>query len=145
MAQVDGAEVVIIGAGVTGLASAWFLAKSGVDVIVIEKGVIGYEASSRNGGICAYHRGVEPKGLMGYEETKLWHNLEEAVKAAGGTLQDIVKTTTFVTDADHFTVIRNVRNELWNNLKMPANTMVVAKSLANPEYLVAIEAIAVVD
>ena len=77
MAQVDGAEVVIVGAGVTGLASAWFLAKSGVDVIVIEKGVIGYEASSRNGGICAYHRGVEPKGLMGYEETRLWHSLEE--------------------------------------------------------------------
>ena len=84
-------------------------------------------------------------GDLEAQTRQVWHNLEEAVKAAGGTLQDIVKTTTFVTDADHFTVIRNVRNELWNNLKMPANTMVVAKSLANPEYLVAIEAIAVVD
>ncbi len=77
MAQIDGADVVVVGAGVTGLASAWFLARAGVDVLVVDKGVVGYEASSRNGGICAYHRGVDPKGLMGYEETRLWHNLEE--------------------------------------------------------------------
>ena len=77
MTQIDGAEVVVVGAGVTGLASAWFLARAGMDVIVVEKGVVGYEASSRNGGICAYHRGAEPKGLMGYEETRLWHTLEE--------------------------------------------------------------------
>ena len=75
--QIDGAEVVVVGAGVTGLASGWFLARAGVDVLVIDKGVIGYEASSRNGGICGYHRGVDPKGLMGYEETRLWHTLED--------------------------------------------------------------------
>ena len=77
MSQFDGADAVIIGAGVTGLAAAWFLARAGVDTIVVEKGVVGYEASSRNGGICAYHRGVEPNGPMGYEETRLWHTLEE--------------------------------------------------------------------
>ena len=77
MAQMDGAEVVIIGAGVTGLAAAWFLAREGVDTVVVEKGVVGYEASSRNGGICAYHRGLIGGGPMGYEETRLWHTLEE--------------------------------------------------------------------
>ena len=77
MAHLDGADVVIIGAGVTGLAAAWFLARAGVDTVVVEKGVVGYEASSRNGGICAYHRGVKGGGPMGYEETRLWHTLEE--------------------------------------------------------------------
>ncbi len=77
MAPIDGAQVVVVGAGVTGLASAWFLARGGMDVIVVDKGVIGFEASSRNGGICAYHRGAEPRGLMGYEEIRIWHTLEE--------------------------------------------------------------------
>ena len=36
----DKAEVVVIGAGVSGLSTAWWLAKAGVDVLVIEKGVI---------------------------------------------------------------------------------------------------------
>ena len=45
-----GASVVIVGAGVTGLSAAWWLARSGVDVLVIDKGVVGWEASGRNGG-----------------------------------------------------------------------------------------------
>ena len=75
--QIDSADVVIVGGGVTGLCSGWNLARAGVDVLVIEKGVIGYEASSRNGGIIAYHRGATPKGLLGYEEVRQWRNLEE--------------------------------------------------------------------
>ena len=47
----DKAEVVVIGAGVSGLSTAWWLAKAGIDVVVLEKGVIGYESSSRNGGM----------------------------------------------------------------------------------------------
>ncbi|MCH9037056.1 MAG: FAD-binding oxidoreductase [Chloroflexi bacterium] len=47
---VDGADVVIIGGGVSGLSSAYFLAKAGMDVVVVEKGAIGREASGRNGG-----------------------------------------------------------------------------------------------
>ena len=84
-------------------------------------------------------------GDLEAQTRQVWRNLEEAVKAAGGTLQDIVKTTTFVTNAEHFPVVREVRNELWKNLNLPANTMLVAKELANPDYLVVIEAVAVVD
>jgi sarcosine oxidase subunit beta len=140
MAQVDGAEVVIIGAGVTGLASAWFLAKSGVDVIVIEKGVIGYEASSRNGGICAYHRGVEPKGLMGYEETKLWHNLEEEL---GYPLEFVRGNIGVALDEDDFELVkRGVErtNSLgWRTEVMDADTIkkhmpIVSPTVAGGRY-----------
>ena len=33
--QLDGAEVIVIGGGVTGLSAAWWLARSGADVIVL--------------------------------------------------------------------------------------------------------------
>ena len=37
----SGASVVIIGAGVTGLSAAWWLAREGVSVTVLDKGVVG--------------------------------------------------------------------------------------------------------
>ena len=50
MTEVDGAAVVIVGGGVTGLSAGWWLARAGVEVVVLEKGVVGWEASGRNGG-----------------------------------------------------------------------------------------------
>jgi glycine/D-amino acid oxidase-like deaminating enzyme len=44
------AKVVVIGAGVTGLASACELARRGAEVTIIEKDHVGFEASSRNMG-----------------------------------------------------------------------------------------------
>jgi glycine/D-amino acid oxidase-like deaminating enzyme len=43
-------EVVVIGGGVAGVSSAWFLAKAGVPVVLCEKGRIAGEQSSRNWG-----------------------------------------------------------------------------------------------
>ena len=50
MAALDHGEVVVIGAGVSGLSTAWRLARAGVNVIVVEKSLVGWEASGRNGG-----------------------------------------------------------------------------------------------
>ena len=44
------ADVVIVGAGYTGLAAALTLARAGRDVIVVDAGVPGFGASTRNGG-----------------------------------------------------------------------------------------------
>src|SRR5258705_13715415 len=46
----DSVDVVIIGAGVIGISTAWFLAKRGVSVLVCEKGRVAGEQSSRNWG-----------------------------------------------------------------------------------------------
>ena len=43
-------DVVIIGAGIIGISTAWFLARSGVSVLVCEKGRVAGEQSSRNWG-----------------------------------------------------------------------------------------------
>lgn len=67
-----GASVVIVGGGVTGLSAGWWLAREGVDVLVIEKGMIGWEASGRNGGGCSHHH--SPLFL---EEQRLWPQMDE--------------------------------------------------------------------
>jgi sarcosine oxidase subunit beta len=72
MSEIKGASVVIVGGGVTGLSAGWWLARAGVDVLVIEKGMIGWEASGRNGGGCSHHH--SPLFL---EEQRLWPQMDE--------------------------------------------------------------------
>jgi sarcosine oxidase subunit beta len=67
-----GASVAIVGAGVTGLSTAWWLAREGVDVIVVDKGVVGYEASSRNGGGATHYQSP-----LFHEEQRLWPQMDE--------------------------------------------------------------------
>ncbi|WP_225772471.1 FAD-binding oxidoreductase [Inquilinus sp. Marseille-Q2685] len=68
----NGASVVIIGGGVTGLSAGWWLARSGVDVLVLEKGIVGWEASGRNGGGCTH-----PQSPLFAEEQRLWPQMDE--------------------------------------------------------------------
>jgi sarcosine oxidase subunit beta len=68
----SGAEVIVIGAGVTGLSAAWWLARSGVDVLVIDKGVVGCEASGRNGGGASHYQSP-----LFHEEQRLWPLMDE--------------------------------------------------------------------
>ena len=67
-----GASVVIIGGGVTGLSAGWWLAREGVDVLVLDAGLIGWGASGRNGGGCSHHH--SPLFL---EEQRLWPMMDE--------------------------------------------------------------------
>ena len=46
------ADVVVIGGGIIGVFAAYYLARRGVSVAVVEKGRIGAEQSSRNWGWC---------------------------------------------------------------------------------------------
>ena len=73
------AEVVIIGGGVIGCAAAYYLAKDGVSVIVLEKSdYIGNGASSRNGG-GVRQSGRDPRELplAMYGIENLWPTLSE--------------------------------------------------------------------
>ena len=73
----DSAEIVVIGGGVSGLSSAYFLAKAGKDVVVVEKGMVGGEASGRNGGIIS-ERTDEPALIpLAVESVRLWATLDD--------------------------------------------------------------------
>ena len=74
---------------------------------------------------------------------QIWHNIGVAVAAAGGSLADIVKTTTYVTGIEHGAAVRKVRGELFPS-NPPTSTLLVVSELANPAYVVEIESIAVI-
>ena len=74
---IDNADVVVIGGGVTGMCAAYYLSRAGADVVLVEKEIVGWEASGRNGGGSSLSSGRVAQSLMGYEETRLWHGLEE--------------------------------------------------------------------
>lgn len=85
------------------------------------------------------------KGDPPTQVRQVWSNLEAAVKSAGGSLQNIVKTTTYITNIQYAAAVRDVRNEVYRSLKPPTSTLLVVSQLASPDYIVEIEAIAVVD
>ncbi len=72
MSDLRGASVVVVGGGVTGLSSAWWLARAGVDVLVLEAGIVGWEASGRNGGGATH-----VYSPLGVEEQRLWPQMDE--------------------------------------------------------------------
>jgi len=71
-------------------------------------------------------------------------NMRLALEAAGATLDDLVKTTTFVTDIDEFFRHVDVRHD-YLGVALPASTTVEVRRLAHPDLMVEIEAIAVKD
>lgn len=73
----QGAEVVIVGAGSTGMSAAYELASAGVDVLLIERSFLAAKAGGRNpGGIRQIGRDVNEVPLMS-AAMKLWHGLAE--------------------------------------------------------------------
>ena len=74
---------------------------------------------------------------------RVFQNLRRALAGAGGSLDDVVKTTTFVTDQKHVPALREIRAKYLNRYRPPANTLVVVSGLARPDLLIEIEAVAV--
>jgi sarcosine oxidase, subunit beta len=71
------ADVVIIGAGSTGLSAAYELAKAGMDVVVVDKRFLAMEAAGRNpGGIRQIGRDLDELPLI-VGAMQRWRNLPE--------------------------------------------------------------------
>ena len=64
------------------------------------------------------------------------------VEAGGGTMGNIVKVNTYLTDIRHRADYGPIREEFFGR-KMPAHTLVAVAALAAPEFLIEIEAVAV--
>ena len=70
-------------------------------------------------------------------------NLKSAVEAAGGTMEDICRVDVYVRNIEHFDKIHKVRREYFK-APAPASTMVEVTKMVSPEYLIEINAIAVI-
>jgi len=78
------ADVVVIGGGIVGVCTAYYLAKDGVKVALLEKGRIGAEQSSRNWGWCRQMNRDERELEIATRSLELWDRLNSESKAAIG-------------------------------------------------------------
>ncbi len=87
---------------------------------------------------------VGGKGDIKVQTDTILHNMRAVLKEAGGTMDDIVKLTVFIRDMELFDQIHDVRRPYFNE-PYPASSMVEVSMLADPDLLIEIEAVAVVE
>ena len=80
-----------------------------------------------------------------YEQTRLsLGKIEKALKEAGASLKDVVRTRMFVTDIARWEDYGRAHGEIFKDIK-PVTTMVEVKGLIGAELLVEIEATAILS
>lgn len=89
--------------------------------------------------------GSIPVGDIGAQAELAFANLEQVVRAGGGTMRDIVKVNVYVGEeyASRAAELREIRQRYFPS-EFPTSTLVRVAGFANPDYLFEIEAIAVV-
>lgn len=75
---------------------------------------------------------------------QVFENLKTAVEAAGGSFSNIVKLNVYVIDRARLAEYREVRDRFIDVGNPPASTAVQVAALFRPEFLIEVEAVAVV-
>ncbi|WP_121750020.1 RidA family protein [Streptomyces sp. E2N166] len=88
--------------------------------------------------------GLVGEGDPAAQARQVFENLRRCLKAAGASFDDVVKMTFFVTDMAHMSAIRAARAEHIPDDRLPAASAVQVAALVRPEFLLEIEAFAVV-
>jgi 2-iminobutanoate/2-iminopropanoate deaminase len=89
-------------------------------------------------------QGVVGPGDITVQTRTALERIRTILEAAGARMQDVVKTTVYVTDMRYREAYGAVRQEFWPS-DPPASTLVQIVALATPGALIEIEAIAVVE
>jgi len=80
-----------------------------------------------------------------YTQTKfIIEKIEKVLHRAGATLSDVVRTRMFVTDISRWEEYGTAHGEFFRNIR-PCTSMIEVKGLIAPEYLIEIEATAVIQ
>jgi enamine deaminase RidA (YjgF/YER057c/UK114 family) len=78
---------------------------------------------------------------------QVFENLKAAVQAAGGDFNSVIKLNYYCAesvDASQLPVLREIRDKYVNTANPPTSTFVFVKRLVRPEWLIEVEAVAVV-
>ena len=108
--------------------------------------IVGYSRAVRVGtriyitGTTAIDEQGEIVGLdNGYEQAKQCiRNIDRALKQAGATLANVVRTRMFVTDISRWREYGKAHREFFNDIR-PCATMVEVRALIDPQMLIEIE------
>ena len=80
-----------------------------------------------------------------YQQTKfIIQKIEKAIVEAGGKMQDVIRTRIYVADINHWEDIGKAHGEFFKDIK-PATSMIEVKSLIDPNFVVEIEATAIIS
>jgi enamine deaminase RidA (YjgF/YER057c/UK114 family) len=86
--------------------------------------------------------GPAHRGDFKAQARAVFQALKAQVEAGGGTMDSIVKINTYLTDIRHRADLVPIREEFLGK-KQPASTLVAVAALAQPEWLIEVEAVAV--
>ena len=75
---------------------------------------------------------------------QVYNNLSKALASVGADFSNLVKTTTYLTRAEDIEGYRRARSKHIRT-DLPTSTLLIVTRLANPDYLIEIEAIAALD
>jgi enamine deaminase RidA (YjgF/YER057c/UK114 family) len=114
--------------------------------------IVGYSRAVRIGNIIEVTGTVavdENSRLVGkndaYAQTKfIIEKIEKVLQRAGATLTDVIRTRMFVTDISRWEEFGKAHGEFFKDIK-PCTSMIEVKGLIAPEYLVEIEATAILQ
>jgi enamine deaminase RidA (YjgF/YER057c/UK114 family) len=114
--------------------------------------IVGYSRAVKMGNVIEVTGTVavdENDNLVGgndaYEQAKfIIQKIEQVLKKAGASLKDVVRTRMFVTDISRWEEYGKAHGEFFKDIK-PCTTMVEVSKLISPEYLIEIEATAIVS
>jgi enamine deaminase RidA (YjgF/YER057c/UK114 family) len=86
-------------------------------------------------------------GDLGAQTAQVMRNIGLCLAAAGASYEHVVKITTYVVNykPEDRAVIGKARTPFFANRPPPASTLVGVSALAAPEWMIEIEAVAVVD
>ena len=86
---------------------------------------------------------VMGKGDIRAQTRQVLENIRTVLASAGGTMADVARVTVYVTDMSGLAQIHEVRAQYFRR-PYPASTLVEVKRLVKPEYLIEIDAVAVI-
>ena len=85
-------------------------------------------------------------GMNNFEQQadQVFKNIKTIVESSGGTMNDVVKLTFYLRDVSNIVKVREVRDRYVNTASPPASTLVEVSDLFRDEFLLEIEATAVI-
>jgi len=83
------------------------------------------------------------KGDIEAQARQVYENMKAVLDDAGGSFDDIVKTTIYITDIKHREGLHKVRKKYFTG-DQATSTLLIIRGLAREEFLMEVEAIAVI-